>query len=89
MTLGSKNNPLLDIYYFKETEEPKLYITWNTYEDMWTSSIGTPEWRLSKNKKRKKYLGIWINILGLRINLNIKLKSVGLIYYGRNMEKTL
>lgn len=83
-----------DAYYYKEKGEAKVLfsLNWYTCEDHWIQRFifNKPLWseddmkRIGEqNANRYKWFTMSINIMHYIINLNIRLKKVGNVYYGR------
>ena len=84
-------------YYYKEDGDPKIILSldWFVYEDRWSQRymFDHPMWesdmmermRIS-NLNRCEWFRMAFNLFGYKIYLDIKLKHVGNVYNGRQME---
>lgn len=84
-----------DYYYHKDEEDEKLSLDWFVFEDHWFQRYlfdkprHQPEdmERLrQKNLNRHKWFTIRLNIFSFKVNLDIRLKKIGNLYYGRMLE---
>lgn len=84
-----------DSYYYKDEDDLKMSLNWFIYEDVWfqrflfDSPVYTPEKMFQmkeKNLNRCRWFTIRLNIFHFKVNIDIRLKKVGNVYYGRLMN---
>ena len=85
----------LNYFFYKDEEDKKISLDWFVYEDRWFNrfmfdkprhDVASMELYRQWNLSRCKRFSIRLIILSLHIYLDIKLKKVGNMYYGRTIE---
>ena len=82
-------------FYNKDEENPKLSLDWFVFEDHWSQRylFDKPQFdddmmecvRI-RNLNRCSWFRISLNLFHYRIMLDLKLKHLGNVYYGRQMD---
>lgn len=87
-----------DYYYFKEENDPKLFITidWFKYDDRWHQlyigykPLYPPEEMVrlkQKNRERCRWFRFSLSLSGLRIHIDFKLKLIKNLLHGRLVDE--
>ena len=82
-------------YYYKDEGDKKLSLDWFRYEDHWGQRymFDHPMWpddmmerMKERNANRHTWFKITLELFSYKMSLDIRLKHIGNVYHGRQME---